>query len=253
MKIILSIAKNTFRQAIRDKILYGIIIFALIFICSTAIISSLALEENIFILRSLGLAGIYIFGLIITVFLGASLIYDEVDKRTTYLLLAKPVSRSSIIVGKFGGLLAGIGLTTLLMLAAYEVIIFFNGGGIDYPAMVAVGLQLMEMAILITILILFSTITTPLASTIYTMLILYVGHSLSFIYSYAIKTNFIGKIILLVVYYIAPNLEKFNNRNLVTHNISISIREVGLSIIYATTYIILIIYITKIAFNKKDL
>ena len=127
MKTILAIAQNTFRQAIRDKILYGIFIFALLFICSMAIISSLAIEENIFIMRSLGLAGIYFFGLIVTIFLGSSLIYDEVDQRTTYMLLAKPVTRGNLILGKFLGLMASTGLTTILMTVAYIAIVFFNG------------------------------------------------------------------------------------------------------------------------------
>lgn len=253
MKTILAIAQNTFKQAIRDKILYGIIIFALLFICSTAVISTLALEENIYIIRNLGLAGIYIFGLIITIFLGASLVYNEVDQRTTYMLLAKPVTRGNIIVGKFLGLLAGTGLTTILMTVVYVAIVFFNGGRIDYQALAAVGLQLIEMAILITILILFSTITTPLASTIYTILIIYIGHSLSLIYSFATKANYFAKAILLAVYYLTPNLEKFNSRNLITHNISIPIKELVLSGIYALAYIILVIYIANIAFNKKDL
>lgn len=253
MKIILAIAKNTFRQTIRDKILYGIIIFALLFICSIAIISSLALEENVFIMRSLGLAGIYFFGLIVTVFLGSSLIYDEVNQRTTYMLLAKPVTRGDIIIGKFLGLLASTGLTTILMTAAYMLIIFFGGGGIDFPALAVVGLQLIEMAILITILILFSTVTTPLASTIYTILIVYIGHSLGLIHSYAAKASYFTKTTLLVIYYIAPNLEKFNSRNLITHNLPISISELALSGIYALAYIILVIYITTVAFNRKDL
>jgi len=253
VKIILAIAKNTFRQAVRDKILYGIVIFALLFIGSVAIISSLALEENVFIMRGLGLAGIYFFGLIVTIFLGASLIYDEVDQRTTYMLLAKPVTRGNIVIGKFLGLLASTGLTTILMTAAYIAIVFFNGGGIDFQALVVIGLQLIEMALLITILILFSTITTPLASTIYTILLVYIGHSLGLIYSYAMKANYFTKITLLAVYYVAPNLEKFNSRNLVTHNLPISVRELALSSVYALGYIILIIYITKIAFNRRDL
>src|SRR3989344_1692856 len=139
------------------------------------------------------------------------------------------------------------------MTATYMAIVFFSGGGLDFPALATVGLQLIEMALLITILILFSTITTPLAATIYTILIVYIGHSLGLIYSYAIKANYFTKITLLAVYYIAPNLEKFNSRNLITHNLPISIRELSLSSIYALGYIILIIYITKIAFNRRDL
>jgi len=247
------IAKNTFQQAIRDKILYGIILFAFLFIGSTIILSSLAIEENIFIIRTFGLAGIYVFGLIITIFLGASLIYEEVEKRTTYIMLAKPVTRTSLLIGKFLGLLSAVALTTLMMAIAYIAVIYSSGGGIDYPAIIAVGLQIMEMALLITILMLFSIFTTPLASTIYTIIILYIGHLLSLILEYASKTGGIAKTVLITIYYLAPNLEKFNIRNLVAHNIPLSWQEVTFSLGYALIYIAFIFYITRLVFNRKDL
>src|SRR3989344_2376510 len=123
MRNVLVIAKNTFKQAIRDKILYGIIIFALLFLGSTVVLSSLSLGEDIFVIRSFGLAGIYLFGLVITLFLGASIVYDEVERKTSYFLLAKPLTRGDIINGKFLGLLGAVGTTTLLMTVAYIIIV----------------------------------------------------------------------------------------------------------------------------------
>lgn len=253
MKTIFVIAKNTFQQAIRDKILYGIVIFAFLFIGSTVILSSLAIEENIFIIKTFGLAGIYIFGLIVTVFLGASLIYDEVENRTTYILLSKPVTRTDILLGKFFGLLGAVTLTVLLMSAAYVAVVYSNGGGIDYLALAAVGLQIVETALLISILMLFSTFTTPLASTIYTVITLYIGHFLGLLIEYASKAEGSIKTALMAVYYLLPNLEKFNIRNLVSHNISPSWPELLFSFAYMLVYAAFIIYITSLVFNRKDL
>ena len=148
MKKIIVIAKNTFRETIRDRILYGILGFAFIFIFFTLFLGSISLGEDLQIIRSLGLAGIYLFSIIITIFLGASLIYKEIEKRTLYFVLSKPVSHKDIILGKFIGLFASILLTTALMTSVYLFVIYYKGGGIDYGALRAVLLQIAELGLL---------------------------------------------------------------------------------------------------------
>ena len=253
MSNITAIAKNTFKQAIRDKILYGILVFALIFLGSIVVLGYLSLGEDVFVIRSFGLAGIYIFSLIITIFLGASIIYEEINKKTTYFLLAKPVTRGNLLIGKFLGLFIATSLTTLLMLVVYILVVGLNGEFIDYLAISAVLLQLPEMGILISIIILFSIFTTPLAATIYVVLIVYIGHLLSLIKNFATHSEGFSKYILTAVYYIFPNLEKFNIRNLVVHQVSISLSEFLISVGYALIYIILALYVAKILFNRKEL
>ena len=158
-----------------------------------------------------------------------------------------------MIRGKFLGLLAAISATTFLMLGAYLLIAVSSGGSVDYMAFWVIILQLMEMAILIGVLILFSAFTTPLAATIYTILILYIGHLLTLIREYALKSGRVAKYILMAVYYSFPNLEKFNIRNLIVHQIPISSREVFISSAYALFYIILVLYLAQILLNRKEL
>ncbi|MDP3696481.1 MAG: ABC transporter permease subunit [Candidatus Taylorbacteria bacterium] len=253
MQQVFIIAKNTFKQVIRDKILYGILVFALLFLGSTVVLSSLSLGEDAFVMRNFGLAGIYIFGLIITIFLGASIVSEELERKTTYFLLAKPVTRANMIWGRFFGLLTGISITTLLMAGVYLLIVFLNGGGFDHAAIWAIGLQLFEMAILISILILLSMFTSPLSATIYTILILYIGHLLSLIQALALSSGRITKTILLAVYYLAPNLEKFDIRNLIVHNLPIPFKEILMSLGYAVLYVVLTIYIAQKILARKDL
>ena len=253
MRTILIIAKNTFRQAIRDKILYGIIIFALLFIGSTVVLSSLSLSEEVFVIRNFGLAGIYLFSLIITIFLGALILHKEVEEKVTYLLLAKPVTRTDMVIGKFLGLLAGIGATVVLMTTAYLIIVALNGGGIDYPAILAIVFQLMELALLLSMLILFSIFTTPFAATIYIIFILYIGHLLTLIQELAVKSGGVTKVLFVIAYYIFPNLEKFNIRNLVGHQITVTPNEILLTLGYAVTYTLLAIYLAKTLLNHKEL
>jgi ABC-type transport system involved in multi-copper enzyme maturation permease subunit len=253
MRNILTIALNTFRQTIRDRILYGILVFALIFLGSTVVIGSLSLGEDTFIIKSFGLAGIYLFGTIITIFLGSTLIYEEVEKKSTYLILAKPVRRGDLILGKFAGLLLSVSTTVILMTLVYIGIAQFSGAGFDLLSLEAVILQIFEIAILIALLMLFSVITTPLAATIYTILLLYIGHLLSLILIFAGKQTGIVKYLFKSTYYIFPNLEKFNIRNTIVHGNSIASTEVILTLGYAIIYVVLILYLATQAFNRKEL
>ncbi len=254
MKKIFVIAKNTFKETIRDRILYGIVIFSIIFLASTVVLGSLSLGEDITITRNFGLAGIYLFGLIITIFLGASLIYKEVEKKTIYFVLSKPVTGLDIILGKFFGLLASVTLTIFIMTIAYLGVVGLNGGGFDYLAIVAVIMQVFEMALLIAILILLSIFSAPLSATIYTILLVYIGHSLSLILVYAQKnTGMVSGAILKAAYYVLPNLEKFNIRNLVIHNKGVSFSEVLFSACYTIFYSIFALYMAQALFKRKDL
>lgn len=253
MNRILIIAKNTYRQAIRDRILYGILIFALLFLGSTIVLGSLSLGEDLFVVRNFGIAGIYVFSLIITIFMGSSLIYDEIQKKTTYLILSKPVTRGEVILGKFLGLFGAICLTIGLMALAYLAVVYISSNSLDYWALTAIFLQLFEMAILISVIIFFSIITTPLAATIYTILVLYIGHFLSLAIEYAMKADGFSKIALQAAYYIMPNLEKFNVRNFVVHDMSIAPLSIFLPILYAILYTSLMLYLSSKLFDKKEL
>ena len=103
MTRILVIAKNTFRENVRDKVLYNLILFALIMIVSSLLIGQLSLGNEVKVILDLGLASISVFGMLIAVFLGIGLVYKELDKKTIYALLAKPIHRYEFILGRYSG------------------------------------------------------------------------------------------------------------------------------------------------------
>jgi len=210
------------------------------------------LGEDLFIIRSFGLAGIYLFGLIITLFLGASLIYKEVEFKTIYIILSKPIKDSEVILGKFFGLLTSIASTVGLMGLIYLSVVWFNGGGVDYGSILAMILQLFEFSIIISILILLSTFSSPIASTIYTIVIVYSGHLLTLMLNYSANLGGFQKYIVLGAYYLFPNLEKFNIRNLVVHNLNITQTEFILAMGYAIIYTSLALCLAHFVFQKKE-
>ncbi len=253
MKNITTIAKNTFKETIRDRILYVILAFAILFILSTIFFGSISLGEDIKIIKDFGLAGIYLFSLIITIFLGGSLIYKEIEKRTLYILLSKPVSSMQVVVGKFLGLFVSILLTIVVMTVIYLVVVFAKGGGFDSSALFAILMQLFEIAVFISLMILFSTFATPLASTIYAVLVLYIGHSLELIIKYANKNPSNFRPVAVAIYYLLPNLEKFNIRNLVVHDVTISGLSIFYAFLYATLYSAILLVLATWSLKKQDL
>lgn len=253
MNSILTIAKNTFKETIRDRILYAILAFALLFIASTMVFGSLSLGEDIKVIKDFGLAGIYIFSIIITIFLGATLINKEVENNTLYLLLSKPISKIQVVLGKYFGLNFAVFITTLLMATVYLIVVAVKGGGFDFLALSAILLNLFEISIFVSVSLLFSAIFTPLLSTIFSILILYIGHSLPMILKFADKSESWMRYLLYPIYYLLPNLEKFNLRNIVIHNQFVGTSEYLLSIFYAIIYSIILLYLAKLALEREEL
>jgi ABC-type transport system involved in multi-copper enzyme maturation permease subunit len=254
MNNIIAIAKNTFKETIRDRILYGILAFALLFLGSTIFISSLSLGEDIKVVKDLGLAGIYIFSIIITIFLGSSLIHKELEKRTIYIVLSKPVSSLEFILGKFFGLFLSVIANLLLMTTLYLALVAFKGGGFDYVSLFSILLLMFELAIFVAITLLFSVFTTPLASMLYSMVILYAGHSLSLLTKTADKSGTVfTKILAYGAYYIFPNLEKFNIRNSVIYGVIPDTSQIIFPLLYSIVLTVILLWLSTIALKKQEL
>lgn len=247
------IAKNTFRETIRDRILYGILAFALLFLLATIFLGSISLGEDIKVIKNLGLAGIYIFSIIMTIFIGTSLIYKEIEKRTLYLIFSKPVSSGQFILGKFLGLMSSLKMIVLLMTLVYLVIVNIKGGGFDYLALYAIVLLFFELAVFISLTILFSTFTSPLAGTIYSIIILYIGHSLSLLRQAVVNAGAFQKTLVNIIYYLLPNLEKFNLKNSLVYGNTPNPEQIVYPIIYSIFYTIILLYLANLAIRKREI
>ncbi len=248
-----AIAKNTFKEGVRDKIFYGIVAFAFVFITFTIFLGSISLGENIHIIRSIGLACIYLFGLLSTIFLGVSLIYKELERRTLYFILSKPIARGELVVGKFAGLLASIGVSLAGMLAVYLGVVWYEGGGFDALAILAVWYELLELALLTALTIFFSTFSRPLASIIYAIIFLYVGHSLGLLVSYAARSGGFLVYVSKALYYVLPNLDKFAIRDTIIYSSAPTLFGVVWVMVYALLYTGLLLWLSSRLLAKREL
>ena len=182
------------------------------------------------------------------------LIYKEIERKTFYLLLPKPVTRNEIIIGKCLGLTATTVLVTLLSTFVLFMILASKGEGLFfYPIVLSLFFSTLEAILLILISILFSGITSPIMAAVSTIAIFFIGHAEG-VFRYIFMTTKVPalRITMESIYYVLPNLEKFNIRNDIIHMTTPSPSMILVVILYALSYAILLLVITQLAFKKKD-
>jgi ABC-type transport system involved in multi-copper enzyme maturation permease subunit len=254
MRNIWTIAKSTLKLEIRDKILYGIIIFALLYIGFELFLADLVLQE-LPMIKSFGLTGIYFFNAIIALFLGTTSFFKDVDRKVIYFIISKPVSRAQFLLGKFFGLCMVLLITTAILGIAYVGLIAYEHGGFDTLGLMAIFMQFLEMALFIAFAIFVSTFSSSLLSIVYTSAVFFLGHVVSALLTDAstIKISGIKYILVEIFYYIFPNLEKFDVRNLAIHQVAMPFLSFALALAYAIAYITMLLSASVWIFNKKEI
>lgn len=254
MRNIFIIAKKTLSLEIRDKILYGIIVFGVLYIFFGLFLSDLVLKEPAMV-KSFGLSGIYFFNAIIALFLGTTSFYKDIDRKVVYFVLSKPVSRAQFLLGKFMGLCLVLVITSAFLAVAYLGLVAFEGGGFDILGLLAIAMQFLEMGLFIAFALFISTFSSSLLSIVYTSAIFFLGHIVSTLLD-AAKTIGITGIrytLVQVLYYIFPNLEKFDAREIAIHNVAVPWASFGLALVYATVYSALLLSAAIWIFEKKEI
>jgi ABC-type transport system involved in multi-copper enzyme maturation permease subunit len=177
MTRIAALALNTFREAIRNRVLYVLLFFAVGLIASSLALGQLSLHEEARVTRDVGLGGIALGAAIIGIFIGVNLVYKEIDKKTVFALIPKPIYRFEFILGKF----AGIVLTLVVLVAIMSVMLFatlwIQGASDDGAVLRAIVLLLFQSVVVVAVAVLFSSFTTPILSGLFTLGIIVVGRS----------------------------------------------------------------------------
>ena len=254
MRNIVTIAKNTFGLEVRDRILIGILIFALGYMVLTLFLSDLVLKE-LPMVKSFGLTGVYFFNAITALFLGTTSFFKDIDRKVVYFLLSKTVSRAQFLLGKFFGLCLVLLLTSAVLGVVYLGVVAYEGGGFDGLGVLAIAMQFLEMALFLAFAIFASTFSSSLLSIVYTSAIFFMGHIVSSLVTDA-KTIGLGGVRLFLVevlYYVFPNLEKFDIRNIAVHAVAEPFTSFALAILYAVVYATLLLSAAVWIFDRKEI
>ncbi len=254
MNRILAIARNTFRETLRDRILWSALVVVLALIAFALFVGSISLGQDARMIVDFGLSAIYILQIFVAIFIGSMLIFKEVERKTFFLIIPKPIYREEIIVGKCLGLTGTTIAVTGLSAVALCAILFVKGlHGFYVPVLISILLSLLESIVLIMVSILFSGLTSPILSAIYTTAFFLIGHSSEILRTLIAKDNgLFAEYSLKFAYYVLPNLEKFNIRNDVVYEALPDTRGIIAAILYACCYGIFLFLLSRAMFAKKE-
>jgi ABC-type transport system involved in multi-copper enzyme maturation permease subunit len=252
MKAVWAITKLTIQEALRNKILYLLLGFALFLIATSWIIGKLTVGDELKIIKDLCISGIHIFGVLITTFIGISLIFREMEKRTIYLILSKPIPRYQFLAGKFLGLAITM-LGVLLVLVAIFYGILALKGEFNKQIFLAFYTIYLEWLIIAGIAILFSSFSTPLLSTMLTFCAFIMGHlTESLLMLKGRLASAAAGSVLTALFYALPNLELFNIRSQVVHSLTLPPSYFLSTTLYWLLYLSTILMFSAWLFQKKD-
>jgi Cu-processing system permease protein len=223
MQSLLVVAQNTFRETVRDKILYNLVFFALLLIGASVLLGTLTIGEQSRIINDVGLAAINLIGVIMAIFVGIGLVSKEIERRTIYTILARPITRTQFVLGKYCGLVFIGGLNIAIMFAMFLSTIWLSGNAVSGSLFQAVELIWVEVLLLTALAMFFSTFSSPTLSAIMTLGFYVIGHLTGDLKAIAEKTkNPATESFMTALYYICPNLEWLNVKGQAASGVSVS-------------------------------
>ena len=257
MRRVAVIALNTFREAVRDRVLYNLIVFALLLIGTAILFGEISIGIQSLILINLGLTAITFFGLAIAIFIGIGLVYKEMDKRTLYALLSKPVRRYEFILGKFGGLALTLLVNTAFMTAGFFLALYyvkrsFDAG--DPPLLAAIYFIFLQLLLATALALLFSCFSSPALSAAYTLGLFIVGSFAADLKDLAdaLRAPWLEGM-MRAIYYAVPNFSNFNVITTVAHGHPVPAALFWWNTAYAVAYIALVLLAGILIFQNRNL
>ncbi|HZS03233.1 MAG TPA: ABC transporter permease [Blastocatellia bacterium] len=254
MKVV-PIALNTFRESVRDRVLYNLILFVLLLVGASLLLGELSMSQETKIIVDMGLSAMSIFGVLISIFIGIGLVYKEIDKRTIYSLLAKPIHRHEFILGKYFGLCFTLFVNTAVMAVAVALALLIKNGpsALQWKILPAAYLIFLELMVVTAVALLFSSFSSPALSALLAFFLFVIGR---FSADLKLFADTVGsgavKMFCQALYYALPNLANFNYIRETAHGQVASGRMIGAATVYAALYITVLLSATVVIFQRRN-
>ena len=253
MHRVIAILENTFKESLRQRILLLLIVFTLLLIIISLFLEPFALGEAPKIMRDLGLGAASLFGILTVIILGSALIHRDIEKRTIYTVLSKPVKRSEVLLGKFLGMSVLIAVLELGMFVIHQLVIFAHEGAFAPALFIALPFTIIEVMVLLGVLLLFSSFSSTTLTSIMGVIFFVVGHAMPDLKLFADQTTVATlKYVAYGFYYILPNLENFNFRIDLAYGIGLYADQIFFALCYGVIYIVFLLYLTKLIFDRRE-
>ncbi|MBM3285665.1 MAG: ABC transporter permease [Candidatus Aminicenantes bacterium] len=248
-----AIALNTFKEAIRDRILYLLFFFAAVAVIFSRLLAILTVGDRVKIIKDVGLASISLFGVLMAVLIGTGLVYKEIDKKTIFTLISKPIHRWQFLLGKFFGLALTLFVMTTLMSLIFLATVFLHTFRVEPHLLLAILFIFIELVLITAVAILFSCFSTPILSSIFSLSFYLIGH-----FSWGFQTliqrtkSSALKLFLQGLVVVLPDLENFNFKTEVVYGLTVLPKYYLFSALYGIVYTLFILMLAILIFKKRD-
>jgi ABC-type transport system involved in multi-copper enzyme maturation permease subunit len=253
---IMAIARNAFREAVRDRVLYNLVLFVLLITGAAIFIGELSGGQERKITVDLGLSAMLLFGAFISIFVGVGLVFKEIERRTIYAIFSKPVGRGEFLIGKYLGLCLTLLVNIVVMGLGVSLALIYVSGGWDPLALriwPAVLLIYFELTILTAVALLFSSFSSPALSALLTFFVFIIGHFSADLKNLASSMGGASaRWLFSVLYYLLPNLSNYSFITPVAHGQVPQAGQLVLTILYALVYNTLLLAIAALIFRRRN-
>ena len=266
MRTIWLISGAVFKESVRDRVPYAMVVFAVLLMAASYLIGQLTAGQDVKIIKDLGLAALSIFGLFIAVFIGIGLVSKEVEKKSVFGLLSKPLSRTQFILGKYAGLVTTLAVNLGVMTIAYFAVLYYMNvttapnvrlawpsPAMDPRLLIAISLIFAELMLVTALALFFSTFSSPLLSALLTLGLWVAGHFNGDLRNFGTVVDSAPVIaVARVLYYVLPNLAPFDVKAEVVHGLPIGMRHVAFTLLYAALYSGVLLTAAVAIFRRRD-
>lgn len=251
---VITVARNTFREAVRDRVLYNLVFFVLLITAAAVVLGDLTAGFEARVIVNMGLSAALVFGAFISIFVGVGLVSKEIEKRTIYAIFSKPVGRSEFIVGKYLGLCLTLLVNVIVMGCGIMLALLYVKGGHFIPSVwSALGLIFLELMMLTAIAIMFSSFSSPSLSALLAFLIFVIGHFSSSLREFARTLGSdTARIVFEGLYYILPNFSSFTFITPAANGLIPTPAFVGTGVAYALVYVIVLLLASVLIFSRRN-
>jgi ABC-type transport system involved in multi-copper enzyme maturation permease subunit len=253
---ILAIATNTFREAVRDRVLYNLIAFALLLTGAAVLVGQISIDIEKLVVINLGLTAVSLFGIVIAIFIGIGLVSKEIDKRTLYTVLSRPVRRWEFIAGKFFGLAGTLVVNTLLMaIGMFAALLYVSRqfSGSDWSILTGLYFIVLQFVVITALALFFSSFSSPLLSAVFTFSLFVIGTFAEDLRGFAQMTHGVSRVLATGAAYVVPNFSALNVISQVAHGGRVSSQLVLYNTAYALMYSLTVLSAAVLIFERRNL
>ena len=253
MRAILSVAANTFRETVRERALYNLVFFAIIMTLSGLLLRDLSIRQDDKIVKDIGLAAMEVLGTIIAIFIGVGLVSKEIERRSLYPLLAKPVRREEFLLGKFLGLCFTLLVNVLVMAVGLYATLLTSSRHPDPGLLKAIYAIYLGLVLIVAIALLFSSVTSAALAAVCAFAVVVVGRYSDVIRNMQQVTDSAPRWLVLTLYYAVPNFRNFDIKDRVVYGDPIAWGTLGWVTLYAALYAGIALVLAMVFFRRREL